>query len=93
MRSTWAAIIALAKVAYTSTGDDYHNRATLLIGHVIDFNDEHDLLPLISRARAAKKAYDDELAEHGCWKVGDDGESNVSRWAKASDALAKAMIA
>jgi hypothetical protein len=89
---SWSDIVTSAKSAYASTGGDFRDRMLLLAGSLIDFDADRDVVRLVEQARAAKKAYDDEYVQHGCWKVDGDGESNYTRWMKASLALAKAML-
>jgi hypothetical protein len=92
-RVGWPRIVALASDAYSSTAaDGFREKALLLAAAVIDLESSQNLSDLISKAAAAKKAHDDEYVERGCYKVGDDGESNHTRWLRASDELAKAML-
>jgi hypothetical protein len=92
-RPSWSRILALASGAYSTTeANGFREKAIFLIGSIIDLEADQDLSGLVARAAAAKKAYDDEYTERGCWKVGDDGESNHTRWLTASHELAKAMI-
>lgn len=89
----WSRIVALASDAYSSTAaDGFREKALLLAAAVIDLESSRNLSDLISRAAAAKKAHDDEYVERGCYKVGDDGESNHTRWMRASHELAVAML-
>lgn len=89
---SWPDIVASAKDAYSATGDDFRGKMLLFAGWLIDFEEDRGLVLLVERAGAARKAYDDEYVEHGCWKVGNDGESNYTRWLKASSELARAML-
>lgn len=92
-RVGWSRIVALASDAYSSTvADGFREKSLFLIAAIIDLEADKSLVSLIAAAAAAKKAHDDEYVEHGCWKVGDDGESNATRWSRASNALATAML-
>ena len=90
---SWADIVASAKSAYaSSTSDDFRGKMLLLAGSLIDFDSDRDMVRLISEASLAKKAYDQEIIEHGQCKTADDGGNNWIRWRRAADALAKALI-
>lgn len=87
----WPDIVDSAKVAYSAT-EDFRGRMLLLAGRLIDFEASRGLVVLVEEARAAKKARDDEQVERGYSAIGHDGESNETRWRRAAEALAKAML-
>ena len=89
---SWVDIVASAMDAYSSTGGNFRDKMLLLAGSLIDFDSDRDMSRLISEASLAKKAYDQEIIEHGQCKTADDGGNNWIRWRRAADALAKALI-
>jgi len=89
----WFDIVALAKSAYRSTTEDgFRARMIALAGAILDFEQDRDLVALVAKATVDEKAFADERVERGEHKVGDDGESNQTRWNKSAVALAKAML-